>query len=84
MIIFNELPLILPSTSVIALSLFLEHHHCLLILRSEREAGVFFLVLNISNIGLGLMEIIHLTYVANWLAGFCMVFTGFIWHISDK
>ena len=31
------LPLILPSTIFIALSFFLNHHHCLFILRSERD-----------------------------------------------
>ena len=48
------------------------------------ETGVFLLALNVSNIGLGLMEMIQLTCIASWLAGFCMVYTGFTWYISDE
>ena len=70
--IFNDhqlLPLILPSTIFIALSLFLNHHCCLF--EGLRETGVF--ALNISNIGLGFMEIMQLTCVTSWLAGFLYI-----------
>ena len=30
------------------------------------------------------MEIIRLTCVASWWAGFCLVYTGFTWYISDE
>ena len=30
------------------------------------------------------MEIIQLTCVASWLAGFCLVYTGFTWYVSDE
>ena len=48
------------------------------------EKLVFLLALNISNIVIGLMEIIQLTCMASWLAGFCIVFTCFTWYISDE
>ena len=80
----------LPNTSI---DITINHFHCiviisrssscLFILRSERDWCVL-LVLNISNIGLGLIEIIQLTCVASWLAGFCMVYPGFTWYISDE
>ena len=30
------------------------------------------------------MEIIQLTCVASWWVGFCLVYTGFTWYISDE
>ena len=65
--IFNDrqlLPLILSSTIFIAL-LFLYHHHYLF--QGLTETGVL-LALNISNIGLGFMEIMQLTCITSWLA----------------
>ena len=68
--------------------LFLLHCHCFSIIitvySKAWEKLVFLLALNISNIVIGLMEIIQLTCVARWLAGFCMVYTGFTWYISDE
>ena len=68
--------------------LFLLHCHCFSIIitvySKAWEKLVFLLALNISNIVIGLMEIIQLTCVASWLAGFCMVYTGFTWYISDE
>ena len=62
--------------------LFLLHYHCLSIiitvylLQGLRETVVFLLALNISNIELSFMEIIQLTCVTSWLAGYCTVYTG--------
>ena len=67
----------------ITLSLFLNHHCYLFILRSERDWFVFSRS-EICNIGLSFLEIIQLTCVANWLARFCMVYAGFTWYISDE
>ena len=41
-----------------------------------RETDMFLLAQNISNIKLGFMEIIQLTYFAGLLAGFCMLYTA--------